>query len=620
MTRRVHYFIFLFILQTVAALFLSACGVPNSFKSRYKPVTQTKNWYGYVPADHGAVSVEDFGYNDNGAADASYEDFDITQTSTKAVYTAAVYDSSSTAKMISYQYEAYGNSGNGGWSTDASKSGVITSTAAVWSDASVIMDYLGNYLSVFWDSAASDGGATPAAAAAAPSSVLRTMNGTAFGSTVTATPLLLALQKPSDDSTVTVPLNILPRTKSVFFDRYYALYPPNVTTYTPTAYAFYSITTHPTDYIHSLKYATYSIVDGWGAANAINGVANIASTINLTTFANPEIKGVGDGLGVTFLWIDDVTTRGKIYSRWLVDGALSPANTAEPDVVSDPSSTTAPIGLDADSDGEGNVLAVFYQHKSTLVSANCTEYYAINCDIRLYANMRNSSGQWVSGPTQVDTSTTFGVETKTTHYQPATFHNPVTAYTGGVDYARPTVVYVGHKRFIAAFAMNNATTTTARTSSLYVRGYTVGKGWDSEPTILDSDTVVNGAVAADYNAYRIANTISLSSDRNGNALLVAQVVTPSATRNVDYETREFSYKAYRLTGVTDTSNGSWSTGDSTPFDLLPPCSADYLTYKRCQNLTAKSAVFADGESVVVVPAPADVGAEDQIRLYNFIYR
>lgn len=597
---------------TGALIFSCACGAPNNFKSRYKPTVNGLVWYGPYPADYSAYTVGEVGY----ANDASYVDFDFAQTPTKAVYTAAVYNADNSARVMSLQYEPYGRTSNiGGWSSDNTKSGLIdVNGSGSWLDAAVAMDYLGNYLSVFWD-----------VAAATPRSVLRLFSEQGFGAPATVSPLVGALEKPQDDYATSEPVRILPRTKSVFFDRYYAAYPPDVTTYTPTGYVFFDNRTGAGPYVHNLKYVTYTTNAGWNSTvNDVYGVGPSINTIGSSTSENPEIKALGDGLGTTFLWIDDTAGQGKIYSRWLVNGSMSPDNASNPDTVSDSTSTTAPIGLDADSDGEGNVLSVFYQQKSSLAAATCKVNYATNCKIRLYANIRNSSGQW-AGPAQIDTSSEFGEEIKTTHYQPSLVADSATSPTGGVNYARPVVAYVGNKRFIAAFAMNDVTSLSKRKSGLFVRGYTVGKGWDEDVTTLTTANLVNNGDPTDggntaYNAYRITNTISLSSDRNGNAVLVAQVVSSASTSNAAYSTREFNYKAFVLTGVTETSNGTWSAGEKDVFEGIPPCKAYYDDYPRCQNLTAKAAVFASGEATIVVPAPKEVGSEDEIRLYNFIYR
>jgi hypothetical protein len=271
----------------------------------------------------------------------------------------------------------------------------------------------------------------------------------------------------------------------------------------------------------------------------------------------------------------------------------------------------------AASDDQGNVVAVFLQVDPGYVAAPTgtitTAYPIRGNDVRVFAAVRGADGTW-NGPTRIDDSARFSSDT-TTVFQDAWGRTGGTQanITGGIEYPSPAVAYVGGGRFLAAFALTDL---EASTSSIWVRGFTVGSGWDDASEFLELDQLALDSDTT-FEAYRFANDLFMTGDGQGDALLVAHVVVPSDDGS-DVTLHNYGMKSY----VYSTAGGGWQSQYA---QLIPSSVCQAVSSVpsvgdpySCWGLKPGGMIFPGGEAVVVFPAPAGTSGTDasRLRLYS----
>jgi alpha-tubulin suppressor-like RCC1 family protein len=278
--------------------------------------------------------------------------------------------------------------------------------------------------------------------------------------------------------------------------------------------------------------------------------------------------------------------------------------------------------MSAATDGAGNVVVTFLQVDPDFVTAPTgtisTPYVVRGNDVRVFAAMRGADGTW-TGPTRLDDASKFSSDT-TTVFQDAwgRASNSLANITGGIEYATPVVSYIGEGRFLAAFALTNL---VASRSAIYVRGFTVGTGWDPASQIFVLDAL-NLDSSTTLEAYRYANDLFMTGNGQGDALLVAHVVVPSDDGS-DVTLHNYGMKAF----VYSRDQGGWRPDAQ---QLIPSsicrASADWPAAIgdpfRCWGLKPHGMIFPGAEAVVVFPAPAGTSDTDatRLRLYSTEFR
>ncbi|MGK5084059.1 hypothetical protein WDW37_12245 [Bdellovibrionota bacterium FG-1] len=336
------------------------------------------------------------------------------------------------------------------------------------------------------------------------------------------------------------------------------------------------------------------------------GVATDDITAVLGTSVS-QIQLLNDGLGVTALWVPDTTTNPSLQSAWSLDNDSGTTNGFSTTNIL---SSGLIRSMAAAADDQGNVVSVFIQQYpslalppvDTITTTPPTRYY----DYRVYGSARGASGLWI-GPTQLDDPSKFDIYT-TTHYQDSLGVKGNVEAVGGIEWYSPAIAYVGSGRFMAAFAITDL---VALKSSIVVRGYTVGTGWDPIDQIVELDSLSMNSVTE---AYRYANDLKLVGDGQGNATLIAHVVVPSGTGST-HTLRNYGFKAYPYSYSDSGKTGSWGSGQllansicraSTAQFTLPIAISATTGAERyfCWALKAEAVMFAGGETVIVYPAPA----------------
>lgn len=344
-----------------------------------------------------------------------------------------------------------------------------------------------------------------------------------------------------------------------------------------------------------------------------------------------QVELIEDGLGVTALWTGTTSSHllTGVRSAWSLDrdtlsGTLTPFGSTTDNATRDPVvpstlSSEETVALSSATDGQGNVVAVFIQKMPGYVEPPLgtitTTLTRRNHFFRVYASVRGATGIW-NGPTQIDEQ--FDVFTTTLYQDSLGAAASIAEAVGGIDYAKPVVAHLGSGRFLAAFALTDH---ISMTSGIYVRGYTVGSGWDAAGSTFLLDSM---SIPLDANeAFRFANDLALAADGLGNATLVAHVVVPSGTGATQPE-RHYALKVYRY----EAGNGGWqaphyvsnSLCQSPAAAIAHPVDPDdrYV----CWRSRPQVAVFPGGETVVVYAAPvaASGALANHLRLYSVEYR
>ncbi|MGZ6309878.1 MAG: RCC1 domain-containing protein [Bdellovibrionota bacterium] len=278
-------------------------------------------------------------------------------------------------------------------------------------------------------------------------------------------------------------------------------------------------------------------------------------------------------------------------------------------------------GFSAVADRSGDVVVVFYQNNSAVTTCSFSTSFLANknCQVRLYAAVRNAGGVW-AGPTQLDGQLT---PQTTTFFQDSqgaiastgpTYPNNI---AGGVNYATPAVTYVGSGRFLVAYSVIDE---LFATSTVYWTGYSVGSGWDQGATILDQQTIPS-TTAAKIEPFRYVNDLYFAGESGaGNAVLVAHVVDPTSTLLTGFATRAYNFEIFQYSG------GAFGTGHL--LDQTYKCLGSFVTGVAplglaapypCWNPSMQAGVFSTGEAFVIFPAP-DTSTPTTLRLYSVEYR
>jgi hypothetical protein len=214
-------------------------------------------------------------------------------------------------------------------------------------------------------------------------------------------------------------------------------------------------------------------------------------------------------------------------------------------------------GFDAAADGEGNVVVVFLQKSPNFVGTCDAD--ADNCQWRVFASYRTGAGVW-TGPMQIDGE----LQPLTTTY----YHASI-LLEDGRDFVAPTITYVGDGYFLAAFTAIDVTDATDPRAKVYVRGFTVGGGWDLPPAGLTEPVAVvdvrlqkdGGTFGTDL--YRPINYLSISGDGEGNALLIVRQTLSykmsAATTAASISDWNYGYTVWRY---------SMDTGWATPLRVF----------------------------------------------------
>jgi len=329
---------------------------------------------------------------------------------------------------------------------------------------------------------------------------------------------------------------------------------------------------------HTCVRLSDSTIKCWGD-NAHGQIGDNSTTQRLTP-VNSLVSAEGDAVIQAVSW----AAVGNTYSS---------LNSSSIKLISNTStnlSDTETVAFDAASDSSGNSVVAFYQERYP--SPECsieTTPVTDACAVRLYASVKNASGNW-AGPTQIDG----GVLTAET----SSFKQGALI---GLDYSLPTVAYIGDSKFLLAFS---AIDTSARTNSIYLATYTVGKGWGSTPDVLETSLLLGTT-----EQYRVYNDLKLVSNGDGKAALVAHYASTNAA---DVADRRFGYRIFLY---------STEEGWETPY-AIPGLTACLATENQCQAPRPTGAVFSTGEAMFVLPAPFDGCAAGNcgIGLYELEYR
>jgi hypothetical protein len=314
---------------------------------------------------------------------------------------------------------------------------------------------------------------------------------------------------------------------------------------------------------------------------------------------------LSDGLGTTLLWTEvestdseGVLTAFKSRASWEGASDFDTSPSYERTISEVPSYLSAELILDdpeerfipdfaAASDGAGTVISVFYQWDPGYLGS-CASL-APYCQYRLYASVRSPSGEWI-GPTPLDEHLQVH-RASTTYYQDAEDQ-------GGIAQARPQIVYAGGGRFWVASVYTDASDTSAPYAQIFLRGYTVGEGWDQTEEIVSLGNPfylkTNGTA---FSAYRPINDVYLAADASGAGYLalVAQHLDDDLEHG-DASLREYRHSVFRY----DPASGGWQDPETVPVDLgCPARVSGSLTY--CSRAKFSALVFEGGETVALVP-------------------
>ena len=158
-----------------------------------------------------------------------------------------------------------------------------------------------------------------------------------------------------------------------------------------------------------------------------------------------------------------------------------------------------------------------------------------------------------------------------------------------------------------------------RSSKIYSRKYTVSGGWSELTAIETTSLVAFVEYAEDDDAddfesaglpgsYRAYNEFHLSSDENGNALLVVHAIVKDAE---DPEDREFGYKIFRYT------SGTWELEKTVEDEYA--CRVSSNSNCHLDTVRPQGVLFSSGEATVLLESPSEEGSEE-FRLYSISYQ
>jgi hypothetical protein len=376
---------------------------------------------------------------------------------------------------------------------------------------------------------------------------------------------------------------------------------------------------------------------------SIGGASAFTSATTVATLSQPtavQLSGTVNATSITGF------NASEVEVGWIVTGGNFPAGTLVQTIVSATSITTSAASSDAGvfealtftpparsypfgaaADGNGDVVAAYLSDLNPAPTGPVTQSIPPTChaSTRLFGSVRTASGTW-TGPTRLDSQ--FSTQTTSMFQQSGTVlpNFPTgdtgpepgcgtTNVVGGIDFATPAVAYIGGGRFMVAFPM---TDNLAHTGGIYVRGYTVGTGWD--PTTVTLDLQPLGGVS---DQYRYANELVAGSDGQGDVVLVAQYVLPSpdstgtAPGGDTAALRAYGYKVW-----TFNSSGGWSQPTLFQGNLSCPApTASQVTLKnyRCWSLKPQAVIFPTGETIVAMPAPDPYNSGTNLRLFSMEY-
>lgn len=529
--------------------------------------TSTSGWSEPAPADFNAVEASTADHSCNGNS-RSYEDYRLVSTSTTAAMVGAFCSASdpATTRVLGRLYRPHANGGSG-WADFGDEFGILDSAADAFRDVSLSVSPSGNFLTSFW----------AATNATAQSLVFGPASTWTYGlsSFMTGAAAVSQAIDPFNDSSNGFG-------KEMAWDSY------------GNAYLAYKNAAGA----HLLRYTGFSSWD--------TGQGTLLST------SIKQVQLVNDGFGVTAVWLDDAVAGSEaIKASWSLDSFATTSTLTSP-VTATPAYIPDPQAFSVAADENGTVVVVFIQQMPN-VTGTC-DAGATFCKYRVFASVRNASGVW-AGPMPIDGDLT----TLSTSY----YHDNATQ--GGMTFATPQVTYLGSGKFLAVFAGTDFTDEDEPKSLIYSRTYTAGSGWDSGITTVDSVALEEDG-GGDFDQYRIALDLQLSSDKSGNGVLMANYVLPTAVssapagrgtragRNIGYYVRPFS------------SSSGWGTASvigETPYASVKPCPmtrSDGSTLTSCNYVKPQASIFTGGEMVIVFPAPMDAETDPpKLYLYTMEY-
>jgi hypothetical protein len=350
-----------------------------------------------------------------------------------------------------------------------------------------------------------------------------------------------------------------------------------------------------------------------------------ASDFNPDGAATPssQLKLLFDGYRTVLLWIAQnptasrsvtSTATSRLYTIHSDDTTYWDASTSSvPDTQAlNPLSNSLTRAFDAATDQAGTVVAVYLSKHSDETAVACSTL-AKFCATRLYASVQSPNGLW-TGPMPLDevfqlskTTTTYAQDSDDTFTVGANLN--FSASQPGLQFSTPRVVYLGEDRFLVTAVISDYSDPDAPVTRIFSRAYTVGGGWDatSETFLVDEFTHEESTLGGQV-TYRPVNEITLASNGQGGALLVAQITNPDSEYNQgDAETREWVHVTYFYT-----DGEGWSEQLSIPDERPCPALAfqdsgapnsSYLT--ACPYIKQEAAVFPNWESVIVFPMPTN---------------
>lgn len=308
--------------------------------------------------------------------------------------------------------------------------------------------------------------------------------------------------------------------------------------------------------------------------------------INTPGNAVGDLALVSDGYFGTAVWTEQ---GNQIRSRIIDEGALGTTRTL---FTGDTVQT-----FSAAADSSGNVLVVYYAGKPSVTSCDSDVPGTLSCQYRVFASVRNVSETWV-GPTQLDTD--LAIET-TSAYQDV---------GNGTEFPKPAVVHVGDGKFLVAYTFVDYSDSSSKVSSVYVRSYQVGVGWNTEVQVLDTQELL-GITGSASDHYRGVNGLKLVSDGQGNAVLLLHKVLEDGDSATQGD-RLFGYQSYHYTAATGWTETLILDEDTVGLPGCPVTSAD------CRAAKLEAAVFTSGEAIWVMAAPESAGSSS-MRLFTSVY-
>ncbi len=357
-----------------------------------------------------------------------------------------------------------------------------------------------------------------------------------------------------------------------------------------------------------------------------------------------QFKLLDDGFGITALWnfqASDYSNRlGVAWSLsasgsagfgldWFYPRTQEMSDELQPFI--DAAGISGSV-FDAASDGNGNLLLVYTAANENSVTCATS---AENCNTRLYAYYRSSSGVW-SGPSRVDENLATVSDEKTSFWQTYEYTSGADKYSYAKPFSKPVVAYVGNDRFIAVYTVNDVSTASKPVTTTYYRGYTINKGWDevSATQTLRTDSLApTTAGGSTFEQYRRINDMKFVGTPGYGLLLLQHAIDADGVgvKHGSKWTRGYSYTVHALSGETFGSGVTFNATNpktevnSAETSRIPSCKAftpspTYAVTACGTKFMADAMVFKDGEAVVIFPAPKTADSDaPQYRLYSMEY-